>query len=71
MDQKSIQKSMGKIIDFSMVLEGSWGGGPHRAAIPRRAVSDPLITNYQTPLELGKWAWARASTGAWARVLGA
>ena len=71
MDQKSIQKSMGKSRERNIRFGRFLGGGPHRAAIPRRAVSDPLITNYQTPLELGKWAWARASTGAWARVLGA
>ena len=69
MDQKSIQKGIGKRIqkknDFSMILDFFWGG-PHRAAIPGGGLSDPLKD--QTPLELGKWAWARAR--AWARTQG-
>ena len=57
MDQKSIQKSMGKIIDFSMVLEGSWGVSPCRGHL-RGWIARPPKSRFfktdQTPLELGK-----------------
>ena len=54
MDQKSIQKSMGKSmqkkIEFSMVLEFFGGGGPPRGHPEAGSVRPP---NYQLPNTTG------------------
>jgi hypothetical protein len=65
------KKALEKGFKKETIFDWFWnffGGGPHAAAIPTRGLSDPLKD--QTPLELGKWAWVRTGTRAWARMFG-
>ena len=72
MDQKSIQKSMGKSmqkkINFSMVLE-FFGGAHHAAGISAGGLPDPLNQDFSRQTK-HHWNWARARARARAMGLG-
>ena len=71
MDQKSIQKSMGKSRERNIRFGRFLGGGHPRARHPVAGIVRP--PNYQLPntTGTGQWAWVRTGTRAWARVFGA
>ena len=59
MDQKSIQKSMGKSMQKKINFSMPWVGGCQGGAISGRGLSDPLNQDFSRQTK-HHWNWARA-----------